>query len=347
MLQQFSWGSVFLIGVPVMILLLVLAPILLPEYKNPNAERLDLGSTILSLAAVLAIIFSMKQFASEGFGWLPVVTLLAGVAIGAVFVRRQKKLTDPFVDLQLFRKISFNASLGIYTLAAFVAFGSFFFIAQYLQLVLGLSPLHAGLWSLPSSVGFVAGSMLTPISVKWGRPAFVIGGGLILAAIGFAMLPHIQQGGLPLFVTATIFYSLGISPSVILSTDLIVNSVPAERSGSAASLSETSAEMGGAVGIAVLGSIGTAVYRSAMASADLEGVSSSIKEEARETLGGAVATAQQLSEPMKANLLQTSQEAFQYAFDLNAYICATLAVVIGIVAVTLLRNNTGGSGSHG
>jgi MFS transporter, DHA2 family, multidrug resistance protein len=293
--------------------------------------------------AVLAVIFSIKQIASDSSEWLTVLTLLTGIIIGGIFIKRQRTLTDPFVDLGLFRKVSFNTSLAIYTLAGFVAFGSFFFIAQYLQLVMGLSPLQAGLWSLPSSLGFIAGSMITPMTIRWARPAYVIGGGFFLASIGFGMLIFTDTGGLTVLVAATVAYSLGISPAVILSTDLIVGSAPPQRSGAAASLSETSAEMGGAVGIAVLGSIGTAIYRSTMDKADLQGITVAVKEEAKETLGGAVAMAEELPAELKTSLLQSSMEAFEISFEINAIICALLSVIIGCVAIALLRENKTGN----
>lgn len=346
MLQHFWWGSVFLISVPVMVILLVLGPVLLPEYRNPNADRIDLFSAFLSLVSVLAVIFSMKEIASEGFGWLALISVLLGITTGSVFIKRQRKLKDPFVDLQLFTKVAFNTSLVVYTLAAFVAFGSFFFIAQYLQLVMGLSPLEAGLWSLPSSVGFVAGSMFTPAVVKHFKPGPVIGYGLILAAIGFAILLFIETGGLFILVTSGLFYSLGISPCVILSTDLIVGSAPPERSGSAASLSETSAEMGGAVGIAVLGSIGTAIYRTNMSNENLHGISDAIKLEARETLGGAFGAAEQLTDAAKNTLVQVAQESFRQAFETNAIICAILAAAMGVIAMRLLKDVKGSAEGH-
>jgi MFS transporter, DHA2 family, multidrug resistance protein len=178
LLEYFWWGSVFLLAVPVMVLLLVLGPVLLPEFRDPAAGRLDVVSAALSLAAVLAVIYGLKRIAEDGLGWLPIVSILAGLAVGAVFLRRQRTLADPLIDLRLFRVPAFSASLATNTLTLFVAYGVFLFIAQYLQLVLGLSPLEAGLWTAPSSGGFIAGSMLAPVSVRWVRPAFAMAAGL-------------------------------------------------------------------------------------------------------------------------------------------------------------------------
>jgi DHA2 family multidrug resistance protein-like MFS transporter len=338
MLQQFWWGSVFLLGVPVMLLLLIVGPKLLPEFRDPNAGRLDIISAAMSLCAVLAIIYGLKLIAQDGLGWLSFTAIVAGIITGLLFLTRQKKLKDPFIDLNLFGSRRFNAALLTNTLVILVAFGSFFFIAQYLQLVLGLTPLQAGLWTMPSSLGFVAASMLTPAISQHVKPSHIMGGGLLLAALGFGLLTQIEEGGLTILVIGSVVYALGICPSIILSTDLIVGSVPPERSGSAASLSETSSELGGALGIAILGSVGTAVYRSFMKNADPPGIPVSFKAEASETLGGAAAVAEQLSSTTKAELLATSQQAFTHAFEWNSLISGIIATSIAIVVVVMLRN---------
>src|SRR5215208_4349432 len=263
LLEFFWWGSVFLVAVPVMALLLVLGPLLLPEFRDPQAGRLDLTSAALSLAAVLAVIYGLKQVAQDGLGWLPVLSVAAGVAAGAAFARRQRELADPLIDLGLFRAPAFSASLAAFMISIFVIAGIFLFLAQYLQLVLGLSPLQAGLWTVPSAGGLIAGSMLAPLIVRRVRPAFVMAGGLALSAVGFGMLIQVNAAsGLAILVIGSVVFSLGVAPVGTLASDIIVGSAPPERAGAASGISETSAELGGALGIAVLGSVGTAVYRS-------------------------------------------------------------------------------------
>ena len=171
LLENFWWGSVFLLALPVMALLLVLGPIVLPEYRDENAGRLDLTSAVMSLVAVLSVIFGLKQIAQDGIGWLPVSSVLVGLVVGALFVRRQLTLADPMIDLRLFRVPAFTASLAINFLAIFVAIGYFLFVAQYLQLVVGLSPLEAGFWSVPSAIGFIVGSNAAPRIVRHLRAA--------------------------------------------------------------------------------------------------------------------------------------------------------------------------------
>jgi DHA2 family multidrug resistance protein-like MFS transporter len=166
--------------------------VLLPEFRDPQAGRLDLTSVGLSLVGVLAVIYGLKQIALDGLGWLPVLSIAAGLALGAVFVRRQRNLVDPLIEVRLFRVPAFSTSLATFALSIFVIAGIFFFIAQYLQLVLGLSPLVSGLWTVPSSGGFIAGSLLAPLIVRWVRPAFVMAGGLALSAVGFGMLTQVD-----------------------------------------------------------------------------------------------------------------------------------------------------------
>ncbi|HZA81650.1 MAG TPA: MFS transporter, partial [Actinomycetes bacterium] len=193
LLERFWWGSVFLLAVPVMALLLLLGPRVLPEYKDPQAGRLDLVSAAMSLVAVLAVVFGLKLFAQDGFSAVAVAAVVVGLAVGVAFVRRQRSLADPMIDLQLFRIRTFNAALTTNLLGIFIAVGYFLFVAQYLQLVLGLSPLEAGLWSLPSAAGFIVGSNLAPRVLRGVRPATVIGAGLALGAVGLALLTQVGR----------------------------------------------------------------------------------------------------------------------------------------------------------
>jgi DHA2 family multidrug resistance protein-like MFS transporter len=343
LLEHFWWGSVFLMAVPVMLLLLILGPRLLPEYRDPNAGRLDLVSAAESLVAILAIIFGLKQIAQDGLSWTPVAVMTAGFGIGVVFVRRQLRLDDPMIDLDLFRARRFNAALATNVLGVFIAFGYFLFVAQYLQLVLGLSPLTAGLWSLPSAVGFIVGSQVGPRLVRRFTAAPVIGTGLAMGAVGLAMLTQVDgSGDLPLIVGASIVISLGLAPVFAATTDLIVGSAPQEKAGVASGISETGAELGGALGIAVLGSIGTVVYRNVIADSLLPGVPAGVADAARDTLGAAVHVAGQLPGPLGTRLVDTARDAFIQGMRVSAAIAAIVAVAIAALAATMLRTTPTG-----
>jgi MFS transporter, DHA2 family, multidrug resistance protein len=338
LLEYFWWGSAFLLGVPVMLLLLLLGPLLLPEARDPHAGRLDLASAGLSLAAVLLVIYGIKQIAQDGLGTLPALVILAGLALGVVFVRRQSTLPDPLLDLKLFRVPAFSVSLITYTLGVFVAFGTFLFIAQYLQLVLGLSPWQAGLWSAPGAVASIVGSNVAPLLVRRLRPAYVVAAGLALAALGFGLITQADTASLLMVVVGWVIISLGFGLTFTVSTDLVVGSAPAERAGAASALSETGAELGGALGIAVLGSLGMAVYRSHVTAALPIGIPPQAAEAAQDTLGSVVALVGQLPNETGAALLAVARAAFAQALQLNAIIAAVVMAGLAIMTAVMLRD---------
>jgi MFS transporter, DHA2 family, multidrug resistance protein len=338
-LEFFWWGAVFLLAVPVMGLLLVLGPRYLPEYRDPEAGRPDLVSAALSLGAVLAVIFGLKQIAQDGLGWLPVLSMLAGLVLGYAFLRRQLTLADPFIDLRLFMKPAFTASLVTYGLGIFLVFGGFLFLPQYLQLVLGLSPLRAGLWTLPWALGFVAGSNLTPVIARRVRPAFVMAGGLALAAVGFAVFTQVDaSSGFFVIVTGSVIFSLGTAPVFTLTNDLIIGSAPPERAGAAAGISETAAEFGGALGIAIFGSIGVAIYRGGIAENIPPGVSTEAAAIARDTLGGAIEVARHLPAQVGPALVDAAREAFTVGLHLAAAISVAGTIALAMFVALVLRH---------
>jgi len=339
LLEHFWWGSVFLLALPVMALLLILGPIVLPEYRDPDAGRLDLVSAGMSLVAVLSLIFGLKQIAQDGVGPLPILSILVGLIVGGLFVRRQFTLDDPMIDLRLFRVPAFSASLVVNFLTIFVAVGYFLFVAQYLQLVVGLSPLAAGLWSVPAALGFIIGSQAAPRIVRLARPAYVMGAGLGVASAGLALLTQVGSSqGLPVVVVASVIISLGLAPVMSLTTELIVGSAPPERAGAASGISETAIELGGALGISILGSLGIAIYRSHIGAALPGNVPADAAIVARDTLGGAVGVAQQLPGTLGTTLLAVARDAFVQGMQLAAAISAVVALTVAVLAVALLRN---------
>ena len=338
LLNRFWWGSVFLIALPVMGLLLVLGPMLLPEFRDPEAGRLDLVSAAMSLTAVLTAIYGLKRIAQDGLSWAPVVWMLIGLAIGAAFLWRQWVLPHPLIDLRLFRTPAFSTSLATYTFGIFIAFGASLFIAQYLQLVLDMSPLRAGLWTVPEGAGFIAGSLLTPVIVRRVRPPLVVAAGLVLAAVGFGLIATVTvDSGLAVIVTGSIVFALGLAAVATLATDLIVGTAPPERAGAASALSETGAEFGGAFGIAILGSIGTAVYRAQLSDGMPAGVGPKAAEAAQDTLGGALVAAGHLPRRVGSELLVVAREAFTQGLRVAVIVAAIIAAAMAVLVVALLK----------
>jgi MFS transporter, DHA2 family, multidrug resistance protein len=341
LLEFFWWGSVFLIGVPVMALLLLLGPRTLPEYRDPNAGRIDLISVAMSLLAILGVVFGVKQLAQDGLSAQPIAVIVVGLLLGLLFVRRQLRLESPIIDVRLFRIPAFSASLGTYFLGIFVVVGYFLFISQYLQLILGLSPLQAALWSLPSAIGFIAAGIAAPRIIHRFRPSVIMGVGMAVAAIGTAMLLGLSvdgEGGVLLIAIASTIISVGLGPVITLATELIVGSAPPEQAGAATGISETSGELGGALGIAILGSLGTAVYRSRVADSLPADIPADVADAARDTLGGAIAIAESLPGALADAVVSAAQVAFVDALHLVAAVAAILAVVTAIVAAAALRN---------
>ena len=338
MLEYFWWGSAFLVALPVMAALLVLGPRVLPEYRDPNAGRLDLLSAAMSVTAVLAVIYGLKEIAQAGAQAVPVTAIVVGLAIAAAFVRRQLLLEDPMIDIRLFALRAFNAALAVNFLAIFVAVGYFLFIAQYLQLVSGMSPLEAGLWSLPSALGFILGSQLAPRIVGRVPVHVLISGGLATAGLGLLMLTRVGTStGVATLIASSVIISLGLAPVFGLTTELIVGSAPPERAGAASGISETSAELGGALGIAILGSVGVAIYRGRL-STDLPSViPAESAAAARDTLGAAVSVAEQLPGPLGTTVLDTAHRAFVDGMQITSGIAAVGAVAIAVLSFAALR----------
>jgi MFS transporter, DHA2 family, multidrug resistance protein len=337
-LSQFWWGAVFLINVPIMLLLLVLGPLLLPEFRDPNAGRMDIWSALQSLVAVLAIIYGIKRIAEDGWALEHGAAIVFGIAVAIAFFRRQRRLPDPLIDVKLFQAPALSAALATNIAGLFVIFGCFLFIAQYLQLVLGMGPLEAGIWTAPSGVVFALGSMAAPVLVRHFRPATVITAGFILSAAGFAVLTQLSSAHSPwMLLVGMLIFCIGVAPIGTITTDLVMAEAPPERAGAASAISETSFEFGGALGIAVLGSLLTFIYRGAMADHGLEGIPPEAIEAAKDTLGGAVAAAKELGGDASVRLLGRAREAFVYAFEVTAAISAVGSLLAAVLAATLLR----------
>jgi len=339
LLESFWWGSVFLLGVPAMALLLVAGPVLLPEYRDPRAGRLDLASVALSLAAILPVIYGLKELARSGWGAPPLAAIAAGAAVGLAFVRRQRALADPLLDLRLFADRSFSTALGGMLFGTMLMGAIMVFITRYLQLVQGLSPLRAGLWMLPAAAAATTSFLLSPLVARRVRPALLIGGGLTVSAVGLLAIALADAtSGLAALVAGFAVINLGAGPQVTLGTNLVVGAAPPEKAGSAAAINETSGELGFALGIAALGSIGTAVYRAQLADAMPAGVPAEAAEGARETLAGAAAAAGALPAELGVALLDAAREAFTSGMHVVAAVSAVLLVGVAVLVATLLRH---------
>ncbi|NRQ30286.1 MFS transporter [Nonomuraea sp. NN258] len=325
LLEHFWWGSVFLVNLPVMALLLVLAPLLLPESRDPRQSRFDLLSVALSLGAILPTIYGIQHLAQDGLGWPPAMAIVIGLALGVAFVRRQRALADPMLDVRLFGSRAFTAAISANTLGVFAMVGSSLFTTQYLQMVMGARPLIAGLYALPSAGTAMLAAGLAPVLVRRIRPGLVVCVGLLVGAAGFALLSGLDVTGQSgLLIAGIMLMAGGVTLVLTVSSDLIIATAPPERSGSVAGLSQVATEFGGALGISLLGSIGTAVYRSHLGDTGAPAA-------ALDTLGGALESARHLAGPAGGELAAAARAAFTQG---QHY--AMLAAAVGLFLMALL-----------
>ncbi|MFJ9829557.1 MFS transporter [Streptomyces sp. NPDC101160] len=339
MLKHFWWGSVFLLGVPVMVVLLVAAPRFLPEFRNENTGRLDLASVALSLAALLPLVYGVKELAAGDAN--PSVAFLA-LAVGAVsglaFVRRQRRLDDPLVDLRLFTRPAFTIALAAMALASASFAGTSFLTSQYIQSVAGLTPAEAGLWQAPTGGGIAAGVLLSPLFVRWVKPLTAMVGGLVLSAGALLTLALVGSGAGAAVVSGAIaLVAFGVGPLFALGTGFVVGSVPVEKAGSAASLSESSNVLGSTLGLALLGTLGTAVYRGLVGDGLPAGLSRPLADAAGETLAGAAGAADAVPAELGARVLDAARDAFTTGLNTVAGVTAVVMALVAIVLGTALR----------
>ncbi|AVT32946.1 MFS transporter [Plantactinospora sp. BC1] len=330
LLENFWWGSVFLINVPVMLLVVVCGIALLPESKSPLGKSLDVASAALSVVMIVAIVYAIKHAASAGLDLSVAVTTVVGLAAGALFVRRQRRLEHPLVDISLFRVPAFAGAVAAETIAVFAFVGLLFFFSQYLQLVRGLGPLQAGLVELPATIAaMLVIAIAATVLARLGRGR-AIAVSMIASASGLALLAAAENAlDYWLLCIALAICGLGAGLSMTLSTDAVVGAVPKERAGAASSVSETAYELGVALGIAVLGSLHNALYR---ANLDLPtGLPGDVHSAFQDSVATGAAIAAQTGDEL-ASLVNAAQHAFTESMQITSLIAAALLLVASAVA---------------
>ncbi|MYW93963.1 MFS transporter [Amycolatopsis rubida] len=330
LLRSFSWGSVFLIGAPVMVLLIVLAPFVLPEFRDENPVPLDLVSVALSLAAVLGVIYGITEMARDGVEFRYVAAVVAGLALGAVFVRRQRRLDHPLLDLGLFGNRTLRNALTISVIGAVFLGGTTYLVTQFLQLVTGLDPLRAGLLLVPSIAAMIAGSLGAPALARRIRPGYVMAAGLVLAAAGYLMLTQVPSTGSPWLLVLGWAVTLGGNGLPAgLGTALVVGSVRPDQAGSASGLSQAFSELGLAAGIALVGSLGAAVYRAGLSDVPASGQTAAARQSLSELL----------AHPRPdAGLLATARAAYTDGLNVSVGVSAGVFAVLGVLCLITLRH---------
>ena len=338
LLQHFWWGSAFLLGVPFMVLLVVVGRRVLPESDIRAGAPVDVASSVLSLAAILPVIYGFKEIARGGDTSTALLTMSAGCALGLVFARRQRRIANPLVDLTLFRSRAFSTALAVMLVGGVVMAGVSFLCSQWLQLVAGLDPLGAGLWMLPANIALLIGASSSARIAQRLGTARTMATGLLLCATGLVTYTQVGPAqGLGLLVFGMCLTSFGIMLPSTLTMGVMMQSAPPERAGSVASMSETSGEFGIAVGIAGLGSLATFVYRDQLGpyAGTHPGEATTA---AFDSLSGAVRAATTLPAEAGRELVSAAQDAFTASLGVVAGVGAALFVACAVVALRVLRS---------
>jgi EmrB/QacA subfamily drug resistance transporter len=338
LLETFWWGSVFLINVPIIIVGVIAVLIVVPESRDPNPGRPDLVGVALSIAGLTSLVYGIIYGGEHSFGeprsWAPVVV---GVAILAAFVWYERRSDHPSLDVRLFKDPRFSAAVASIGLTFFAAFGTMFFLAFYLQLVRGFSPLQAGLLMTPFAAAQLIFAPRSAGMVARFGPKAVCATGLALVSLG--LLGFVWVGAAtPLWVLIVLTFVQGAGMANVIPpvTESIMSSLPREKAGVGSAISNTVRQVGGALGIAVLGSVLSAVYRSEIAGS-LTGLPASTHEAASESISGAYGVADRVG-PAAAPFLASANEAFVTAMHWAAGGSAIMAVVsIGVVLKWLPR----------
>jgi len=336
LLEHFWWGSVFLLAVPVLIPLLVLAPLLVRESRDPAPGPVDVPGIVLSLLTMAPVVYGIKTLAVDGFSPVAVLAIAVGVGCGALFVRRQLRRRIPMLDMRLFTRPAFSGAVVVNLLSVVSLVGFLFFVSQHLQLVLGLTPIQAGMVLVPGLATMIVASLVVVPIARRIRPGIVIAGGLTLSAGGY-LLVAMTGGGAPwsVLLAAFVLLGAGIGAAETVSNELAISTAPAAKAGAASAVSETAYELGAVLGTATLGTLITASYRAALVIPD--GLTAAQSDAAGETLGGAVTVARGLPGPLAGELLASARAAFDSGVGVTAVIGAALVASAAVVALVTLR----------
>ncbi|GAA3773609.1 MFS transporter [Plantactinospora mayteni] len=326
------WGAAFLLAAPVAVIVLAGAKAILPEYADPSAGRLDLISVALSLTTILPVIYAVKHAAAHGPDAGTPILLTAGTAAGVAFVRRQRRLASPLLDVTLFTNRAFSAALAVLLIGLVGVGGSMYLVTQYFQLVEGLSPYAAGLWMGPQALAMFVAAIGAPVIARRVRPGLVMAATLAASVIGYALLANAGVGDAVTVAAGFAFIYLGLGAIAALGTDMVVGAAPASKSGSAAAMSETVQELGIAVGVALLGSLTTVLY-SARTDAP-----SDAPPEVADRVTGSLAGALSVADQVPAEVVRAAREAFTTGVNLASAVAGVAVVAAIVLSLVVLRH---------
>lgn len=340
LLEHFWWGSVFLINVPVAALVLLTGFWVFPRVRGTKEGRIDMTSVVLSTASVILVVMAMQEIADQGPSIPHTLAGVVGLGLGVWFVRRQKNVDNPLLDLGLFAIRTLRITLMVFVLVALAFMAVDLVLVQYLQIVAGVPTGRLGLMFAVPGIAAIVGTVVTPILARRFAPAHLMATGLTVSLTGTLMImgsipwaPHLAW---PL-VAGTTLISFGIPPTTVLGAQLVVTSAPGGSSGSAVALQDIGAGLGAATGMALTGSIAMAVFGRGVEAGVPEGISDTELDTATQTPTGAVAVAQELGGDTGGALLVTALEAWSWGTVAAHAAVFVLGLMTLVVAIRGLR----------
>lgn len=336
LLEHYHWSAIFLVNVPVVVIAIAAGAVLLPTSRDPNSPRVDIPGAVLSFAGVSTLVWGLIEAPARG--WTSVTTLGAfGLAatLLAAFALVETRIRQPMLDMRFFRNPRFTAANAAITLVFFAMFGSMFGMTQYLQFVLGYSPLSAGVRMLPMAAGIMVAAPASARLVEHAGTKVVVAFGLATVAVALLLLSRIESGtGYGWFVSCMIVMAIGMGLTMAPSTEAVMGSIPRSRAGVGSAMNDTTRQVGGALGVAVLGSLISSVYRSRMEDA-ITGLPPAAARAAHDSLGAALQVAAR-SGPAGEQLADVARQSFLHAMALGLRAGAAVAILGAVVAVLFL-----------
>ncbi|MGW2720638.1 MFS transporter [Streptomyces sp. NPDC001492] len=336
LLEHFWWGSVFLVNIPLMLVSLPVGRLLLPESRGAGDGPWDVVGALTAAAGLFGVVLGVKRLGGGEMGLFTVVPLVVGALLLVLFVRRQRRRTHPLVDLGMFARPAFSTAVGCIVLAMLALVGLELIAAQYLQLVLGLSPLETGLRLLPLTFAAMAAGLAGARMLRRFGPRRMVSFGFCLTA-GAVVLLTVMGGSdnAGLMVAAFMLLGFGLETTLFGAYESMLSEAPPEQAGGAAAIGETSYQLGAGIGIALLGSVMNAAYTPGLAS--VPGVPSSASASASHSLGEAYQVAAQLGGPVGVALRRAARDSFVHGLHVTLLVSAGLLLLGAVMALRLPR----------
>ncbi|MET8978770.1 MFS transporter [Streptomyces sp. NPDC004539] len=336
LLEHFWWGSVFLVNIPLMLVSLPVGRWLLPESKGESDGPWDVVGALMAADGLFCVVLGVKRLGGGEFGGLTFVPVVLGAVLLTLFVRRQRRRPFPLVDLRMFARPAFGTSVLCIVLAMLALVGLELIAAQYLQLVLGLSPLQTGLRLLPLTIAAMAAGLAGARLLRRVGPRRMVCGGFVLTAV--AVLTLTGMGGSDnagLLLGGFVLLGFGLETTLFAAYESMLSEAPAEQAGGAAAVGETSYQLGAGIGIALLGSVMNAAYKPGVVG--VEGVPGEASVAAGHSLGEAYDVAGEIGGPAGGLLRRVARDSFVHGLHVTLLVSAGLLLLGAVMALRLPR----------